>query len=277
MTRYEGHKAVVIGGAAGFGLAIAKRLVEGGAEVLLTLDDARLLAEAATKLGSCAHLADRDPQASGPAAAAALVSVVEDALGHVDFLFVDTGADTVPQKGPVTEDDYDRRFDAGTKAVYFAVRALLPFLDDGGAIVFTASGAAGLDGTGIDAMTRSALWSFARTLARELAGRGIRVNTVAPGFVDTPWCSRRLSPQERAVLRKLGADLTPLRRHGSAEEVARAALFLAVDATFTTGARLAVDGGLAQLVPAPQPRAALTSSARRSATPVDHQPERRIQ
>ena len=74
------------------------------------------------------------------------------------------------------------------------------------------------------------------------------MNTVGPGFIETPTMGvAGLSEEERAALKKLGDEITPMKRHGSADEVARAALFLAFDATFTTGVELPVDGGLAQL------------------------------
>lgn len=84
--------------------------------------------------------------------------------------------------------------------------------------------------------------------AAEFVSRGIRVNTVGPGFIDTPTMGvAGLSEAERAALKKLGDEITPMKRHGSANEVARAALFLAFEATFTTGVELPVDGGLAQV------------------------------
>ncbi|MET8677215.1 SDR family oxidoreductase [Streptomyces sp. NPDC004647] len=177
MTRYAGRRAVVVGQATGIGLAIAKRLVEGGAEVLLTARTAQERALASAELGSAALVV-------APGA-------VESALGPVggvDLVF----ADAVP-----------------------TARPLLPHLEDGGAVVLTAAAPSP---------------ASVRTLAAELVSRGIRVNAVAPSCIEAP---------------AGGAEpLPPLGRLGSAEEVARAALFLATDATFTTGARLPVDGGL---------------------------------
>ncbi|MBC7268768.1 MAG: SDR family oxidoreductase [Streptomyces sp.] len=177
MARYTGRKAVVVGQATGIGLAISKRLVEGGARVLLTADSAREREHASAELGSAARVVAPDAVEAG------LGSV-----GGVDLLF----ADDVP-----------------------TTRPLLPYLVDGGAVVLTA---------------HSPAPSAVGALAAELVARGIRVNAVAPSCIEAP-------PD--------GADaLPPLGRLGSAEEVARAALFLATDATFTTGARLPVDGGL---------------------------------
>lgn len=170
----------------GIGLAIAKRLVEGGAEVLLTAGTAQERAYASAELGSAARVVAPD--------------AVESAMGPVDGNGTGTGtggvdlvfADAVP-----------------------TARPLLPHLDDGGAVVLTAA-----------APTPASV----RTLAAELVSRGIRVNAVAPSCIEAPAGD--------------AAPLPPLGRLGSAEEVARAALFLATDATFTTGVRLPVDGGL---------------------------------
>lgn len=168
---------MVVGQAPGIGLAIAKRLVEGGARVLLTVDGARERERARAELGSAARVVAPDAVESGLGP-----------VGGVDLLF----ADAVP-----------------------TTRPLLPYLVDGGAVVLTA---------------RSPAPASVGSLAAELVARGIRVNAVAPSCIEAP---------------PGGTDpLPPLGRLGSAEEVARAALFLATDATFTTGARLPVDGGL---------------------------------
>ncbi|WP_327129474.1 SDR family NAD(P)-dependent oxidoreductase [Streptomyces sp. NBC_01727] len=253
MTRYAGRKAVVIGGTRGTGLAIAKRLVEGGAEVLLTGRTLENLRDAIAELGSGAHVVSSD--LADLTAVKALAPTVEDKLGHIDFLFVNAGISLLTSIEQVTEEEYDRQFTVNTKGIYFTVQALLPLLHAGGSIVFTISvvGTTGTPGTCVHSMTKSALWSFAQALASELVGRDIRVNAVAPGLIDTAGCSvQDPSHEDHTGFRTLVETATPMRRHGSADEVARAALFLAADATFTTGTKLAVDGGLAQYVATPQ-------------------------
>ncbi|MEU6931063.1 SDR family oxidoreductase [Streptomyces sp. NPDC046374] len=179
MTRYAGRRAVVVGQDTGIGLAIAKRLVEGGARVLLTARTAAESAHARSELGSAARVVE-SPDGSFDAAPAD--------LDGPDLLFADAVA---------------------------TARPLLRLLRDGGAVVLTAP-----------APSPDAV----RALAGELAPRGIRVNAVAPGCIEA-------APA-------VASPLPPLGRLGSAEEVARAALFLATEATFTTGAQLPVDGGL---------------------------------
>lgn len=100
--------------------------------------------------------------------------------------------------------------------------------------------------------TKAALVSFASGFAVELLPRRIRVNVVSPGFIDTPTKGiAGMSDEDRRAFREIGDQVTPMRRNGTAEEVARAVLFFAFDATFTTGAKLAVDGELGQRISAP--------------------------
>ncbi|MGX2995709.1 SDR family oxidoreductase [Streptomyces sp. JNUCC 64] len=180
MTRYAGRRAVVVGETTAIGLAIAKRLVEGGARVVLTVASPGDRLRWGTELGSSARVVE-------PAALDAHLDS-GDGGGGVDLLF----ADAVP-----------------------TARPLLPRVTDGGAVVLTA---------------RAPVPEAVRALAGELAHRGVRVNAVAPDRIAGPGAAAGPPP--------------PLGRLGAAEEVARAALFLATDATFTTGARLPVDGGL---------------------------------
>jgi NAD(P)-dependent dehydrogenase (short-subunit alcohol dehydrogenase family) len=96
--------------------------------------------------------------------------------------------------------------------------------------------------------------ALARSLAGELLPLGIRVNAVSPGFVQTPTMGiHGLTDEERAANQQQGEDVTPMGRHGSPEEIAAAVLFLAFDATFTTGSVVHADGGLGQGIPLPPP------------------------
>ena len=96
--------------------------------------------------------------------------------------------------------------------------------------------------------TKAALRSFARTLAVELLPQGIRVNAVSPGPIDTPIMGKAFADQAMvAQIREQTTAMNPMKRFGTADEIARAVLFLAFDATFTTGAELPVDGGWTQI------------------------------
>ncbi|MGW1142643.1 SDR family oxidoreductase [Streptomyces zhihengii] len=207
MTRYAGSRAVVVGQEPGIALAIAKRLVEGGAEVLLTVDGQEERARARTELGSAARLVVLAPSAA-PGDRGALAGE----LGRWGGTGEDGGADLLFAGAVDT------------------ARPLLPWVRDGGAVVLTSPVPPDTAASDTAVSDAAASDTAVGALASELAGRGIRVNAVAPGCIEAPPAG--------------AVPLPPLGRLGSAEEVARAALFLATDATFTTGARLPVDGGL---------------------------------
>ncbi|TPI45699.1 SDR family oxidoreductase [Mesorhizobium sp. B2-9-1] len=247
MTRHTNKKAVVIGGTHGMGMAVAELLVEGGAEVLITGRDQRNIEAAREKLFSRAHVVQSDISAMGDIAT--LGAEVGQKLGQIDLLHINAGVADLEPVEHVTEASYDRTFNVNAKGAFFTAQRLLPLIRDGGAIVFTSSIAdeSGTGGMSVYSGSKAALRAFAKVLAAELLPRRIRVNVVSPGFIDTPTMGvAGASAQERAAFVKIGDAVTPMKRHGTAEEVARAVLFLAFDATFTTGARLTVDGGLGQ-------------------------------
>lgn len=253
MTVYAGKTAVITGGTHGMGLAIAKALIAGGAEVLVTGRNEKNIEEAKAALGVDAHVVQSD--ASSIVAIDALAKTVEEKLGHVDHLFVNAGTAVLEPLQFVTEETYDRQFGINTKGAFFVVQRLVPLINDGGSIVFTTSIAdhGGTPGMSVYSGSKAALISFTQVFAAELLPRNIRVNAIGPGFIDTPSMGvPGLSAEEKAGFMALGDEITPMKRHGQVEEVARAALYLAVDATFTTGARLPVDGGLGQGLQYPQ-------------------------
>ena len=175
--------------------------------------------------------------------------LVREKRGHIDAVFINAGLSELAPFDQVTEASYDRQFGVNAKGAFFTAQRLAPLVHDGGAIVFTtvANGPASPN-LSVYSGSKAALRAFAQVLAAELVSRGIRVNAVGPGFIDTPTMGvTGLSEEERTTLRKLGDEITPMRRHGSPDEVAGAALFLAFEATFTTGIELAVDGGLQEI------------------------------
>ncbi len=242
MSRFAGKKAVISGGTHGMGFAIAKALVEGEAEVLLTGRNERNL-DVARKALPTAHVVRAD--VANMAEIATLARIVEEKLGAIDFLFVNAGVAVVGPLESVTEETYDHMFNVNARGAFFTTQRLVPLIRPGGAIVFTtlADGPATAS-LSVYSGTKAAVRAFAQVFAAELVVKGIRVNAVGPGFIDTPTLGiAGLTPEERAEVMKLGDQVTPMKRHGTPDEVARAALFLAADATFTTGFELAVDGG----------------------------------
>jgi NAD(P)-dependent dehydrogenase (short-subunit alcohol dehydrogenase family) len=245
MGLYEGRRVVIVGGTSGFGFTTAKLLVDGGARVLVTGRGAEALARAERELGQPAVRSD----AADLRAIDALADRVRAEFGPVDALFVNAGITRPTPFGETSEQVYDELFAVNAKGPYFTVQKLAPLLADGAGVVLTTSVAnvKGLPATGAYAASKAALRSMTRTLARELSPRGIRVNAVSPGPIDTGILQRSM-PAEDAERAMAGFVATnPMHRAGEPVEVARAVLFLAFDATFTTGAELAVDGGASQL------------------------------
>ncbi|NGN68161.1 SDR family oxidoreductase [Streptomyces sp. A7024] len=255
--KFAGKKAVVTGGTHGMGLAIVQALLDEGAEVVLTgRNESSNEAARAELKGRAAHVVRSD--AADAADIAALAEVARERLGRVDHLFVNHGYAELGALQDVTEEHWDRHFAVNTKGAFFTVQALEPLIPDGGSIVFTTvANDAPFAGLSAYSASKEAVRAFAHVLAAELVPRRIRVNAVAPGFIKTPTMGvPGLSDEERREFEREGDLITPLGRHGTAEEIATAALFLAGDATFTTNVELAVDGGLAQGLPAAAPSAA---------------------
>ena len=231
--RYAGRTAVILGGTHGMGEATATLLRAEGAEVLVT---GRRAGDVHVDL---TRLSDLD----------ALAEAVRERFGQIDLLHVNAGFARLEPYDAVSEASYDRTFDVNTKGAFFAVQRLAPLVRDGGAIVFTSSVAdqGGAPEMIVYGAAKAAARSLAAGFAAALLPRGIRVNAVSPGFIDTPsYGIEGISDDDRAAFHAVGDAVTPMRRHGTSEEVARAVAFLAFEATFTTGARLPVDGGLGE-------------------------------
>jgi NAD(P)-dependent dehydrogenase (short-subunit alcohol dehydrogenase family) len=236
------------------GLAVVKALLAGGAEVLLTGRSEKNIEEVRHELlNQNVHVIRSD--AANMTDINALGEIVKKKLGTIDFLFVNVGIAKLESFDQVTEASYDQSFSINTKGTFFTVQRLAPLIQNGGSIVFTSSIAdeGGTPDMIVYSATKAAVRSFASGFAAELLPRGIRVNVVSPGFIDTPTMGvAEFSDKEREDFMKLGDELTPMKRHGTVKEVAAAVLFLAFDATFTTGAKLVVDGGSSQVTAFPK-------------------------
>ena len=149
-----------------------------------------------------------------------------------------------------TEEELHSLYTVHFKGVLFLTQKLAPLINRGGAVVFTTSMAnvKGMPNLAAYGPAKAALRSFARVFAAELAPRGVRVNAVSPGPIDTPIAGKSFPNQDMATQATAQmSEAVPMKRMGTSDEVAKAVLFLAFDATFTTGAELPVDGGWSQL------------------------------
>ncbi|MEV6276232.1 glucose 1-dehydrogenase [Nocardia sp. NPDC051832] len=244
--RFDGKIALITGGTSGMGLATARRLLDEGAQVIITgRDKARLDA-------TVAELGDRVLGVAGDAANLTdldnLVTAVRERFGRIDVVFANAGIGAFQSLDAVTEDEFYRVIDSNFKGAFFTIQKSLPLLADGGSIVINASFALhrGSPGAALYSASKAAVQNLARTLAAELAPRGIRVNAVSPGYIDTPAFRAELSPEIRSVA---GAGVAT-GRVGTAEEVAAVVAFLAAaEASYINGHELLVDGGLTTVIP----------------------------
>jgi NAD(P)-dependent dehydrogenase (short-subunit alcohol dehydrogenase family) len=247
MGKYDGKTALITGGSSGLGLAAAGLLVAEGARVMITGRNQAALDSAAGQFGGNV-IAVRSDAASLPDIDA-LADRVNAGFGSLDLVFVNAGLTRFLPFESMTEEVYDEVFAANTKGAYFTVQKLAPVMREGGSVVFTTAVAnvKGLPMISAYAASKAALRSMTRSLARELAPRGIRVNAVTPGPIDTGILEKVMPKQAAEQAMAEMVQRNPMQRSGRADEVAKAVVFLAFDATYTTGSELAVDGGASQL------------------------------
>jgi NAD(P)-dependent dehydrogenase (short-subunit alcohol dehydrogenase family) len=237
-----GKRALVTGGAKGIGAAIAARLAEAGAHVTvadLTSDPDSRSGSGRTSFVAC-DITD----------AAQLDHAIQVASDGTALDILINNAGIFPTTGPiesVTDAFVERMLEINVRAQFSAARDASRLMTTGGSIVNLSSIAALRGGANISAyaLSKAAIVGFTHAFANELGPRGIRVNAIAPGIIDTPGVQAQLAP-----LRASGIDIdatiaaNPLRTAGQPDHIARAALFLASDlAAFITGHVLVVDGG----------------------------------
>jgi NAD(P)-dependent dehydrogenase (short-subunit alcohol dehydrogenase family) len=248
MAQLDGKVAVITGGTAGIGLAIAKRFVAEGAHVVVTGRRQSALDAAVAEIGC--HVTGVRGDASVLADLERLYAVIEEQGRRIDVLVANAGGGG--GSAGITEVTPER-FDASAgltfRGTYFTVQRALPLLNDGATIVLVSSIAAGngTAGHGIYNASKAAVRSLARTLTVELRGRGIRVNAVSPGPTDTHGFANFAGEHMEEVKEHL-ATVIPVGRIGRPEEVASAVLFLASgESSFIAGVELVVDGGMSQV------------------------------
>ncbi len=249
MGKLTGKIALITGGSTGIGLATAKLFEQEGAQVVLTGRKPEGIAAARRELSPAAEVLASDT--SRLAEISSLMEVVRQKFGRIDILFANAGVARFQPFGAIEESFFDEHFDINVKGLFFTVQSALPLIPEGGSVLLTASVVSkkGFPNSSVYAATKAAVRSFGRTLAAELAPRGIRVNTLSPGPVVTPLFDKMgLSADDISQMHARMAGTTALKRMGTSEEIARAALFLASDdASLVVGAELFADGGLAEL------------------------------
>ena len=243
--RLTNKTALITGGNSGIGLATAKQFVNEGAHVFITGRRDAELAAAVKAIGR--NVTGVQGDASNLGDLDRLFAQIKREKGMLDIVFANAGIVTTTPLGKITVEDYDAIFNVNVKGLLFTVQKALPLLHDGGSIILNASIVAskGSPNWSVYSATKAAVRSFARTWTVDLKDRGIRVNAVSPGFIDTPpWRSIEAAEQRMNAISKT----VPLGRFGTADEIAKAVAFLASDdSSYVTGAELFVDGGFAQV------------------------------
>jgi NAD(P)-dependent dehydrogenase (short-subunit alcohol dehydrogenase family) len=244
------HKiAVITGGNSGIGLATAQLFIQEGATVVIVGRNQPALDEAVSQLGEKATALQAD--VANVTDLERVFDVVKTQYGKVDILFLNAGVAPFAPLEATDEALFDRIINVNVKGVFFAIQQASPLLAQGASVVINSSVAnvAGIPNASVYSASKAAVRSLARTLSAELVGRGIRVNTISPGPIQTPLFGKTGLPQEAAE--GLGAaliDSVPMKRLGQPEEIAKAVLFLASDdSSYVLGADFAIDGGQTQL------------------------------
>ncbi len=250
MSKLEGKVAVITGGNSGIGLATAQRFVAEGAYVFITgrrqdeLDAAvkQIGRNVSAVQGDVSNLADLDR----------LYITVKQQKAHVDVLFANAGTGQFAPLGTITEEHFDKTFNANVKGLLFTVQKALPLFRDGGSIILNASivASTGAPAMSVYSASKAAVRSFARSFTTDLKDRKIRVNAVSPGVIPSPGYRTSLGMTEEQVKQftDSAVDKIPLGRTGTLDEIAKVVSFLASDeSSYITGVELVVDGGMTQV------------------------------
>jgi NAD(P)-dependent dehydrogenase (short-subunit alcohol dehydrogenase family) len=241
--KLENKVAVVTGGSAGIGLGAARRFAAEGARVFITgrrqseLDKsvATIEGNVTAIQGDASKLADIDR----------IYQTVKTQAGRIDVLFVNAGFYEFCKFGEITEEHFDKTFNTNVRGLLFAVQKALPLLSHGSSVILNGSIASikGFEAFSVYNATKAAVRSFARSWINDLKGRGIRVNVLSPGHIETPGLSVLMNDEQKAS----AAANVPLGRMGTPDDMGKVAVFLASDdSSYVNGVELFADGGVAQ-------------------------------
>jgi NAD(P)-dependent dehydrogenase (short-subunit alcohol dehydrogenase family) len=245
VQRLKGKRALITGGTTGIGLETARAFLREGARVAITGTNPATLEAARQALGSDVLVLASDigdiPGQKGVA------GTIREAFAGLDVLFLNAGIADMRPLEKWDEAGFDRSFAVNLKGPFFLIQALLPVFSDRASIVLMTSinSHIGMPNSSVYAATKGGLLSLARTFSGELIGRGIRVNAVSGGPIETQLYGKLGMGQ--AQLKSLEAQI-PAGRFGSPAEIAEAVVYFASNASaFTVGSELVIDGGMSNL------------------------------
>jgi NAD(P)-dependent dehydrogenase (short-subunit alcohol dehydrogenase family) len=248
--RLEGKVALITGGESGIGLATARLLASEGAQLHLLGLQSEPLGEAAQELGGLASVADVTDEAAIQGAVADGV----ERFGGYDVIFSNAGNSGEIKNVPdYPTDVFQRVLDVHVRGAFLVTKYTLPHVRDGGSIIITSSvaGRVGFPGLSAYCTAKHAQVGLMRVLAKELAPRRVRVNTLHPGPTSTAFqddIEVRFTGEEVEAARKVFDEMIPLGRHTTPEEIAQAVLYLAADSgAMVNSQQFSIDGGLSAM------------------------------
>jgi NAD(P)-dependent dehydrogenase (short-subunit alcohol dehydrogenase family) len=246
MSRLEGKTVLITGGSSGIGLATAKLFRDEGARVAVTGRDPERLAQTQIELGSDALVIRSE--AGSLVEIESVIAQVKNKFNQLDVLFLNAAIANPAPIEHVTEAQFDEVMAVNFKGEFFTIQKALPILSGNASIIVTTSitNQTGAPNFSVYAASKAALRSLVQSLGMALIGRGVRVNAICPGPIDTGGFNRMELPKE--VLQSIKMDISgrsPIKRFGTPEEVAKVALFLASDdSAYVVGEEIVVDGGI---------------------------------
>lgn len=249
MKRLENKVAVITGGNSGIGLATAKLFVKQGAKVIVNARNSQRLEESnhLEEEGIRVIVADVTKKED----LQNLFKTVSDEFGKVDIVFANAGGGKVRPVEMVDDDHIDNIFNTNVKGVINTVQSALPYFSENAKVILNTSvvNVKGMPGLSVYAATKAAVRSLTRSFTAELLPKGVRVNAISPGPIETPIFSKMdLTQEQQQQFANNVVAGVPMGRPGKPEEIANTVLFLASDeSSFITGVEIAVDGGMTQV------------------------------